>query len=679
MTPLPFHRFANIFPLIEGEELRDLAEDIRVQGVLKPIDILEGAVLDGRNRYNALQLLLESGAPRGAGWGAYEGQPLAEEDFDVAAGLPWFKKFIPAEQGDPLDYVWSLNFRRRQLTASQRAACAAEFEGFKQGRPRAVAPEDKAANLPVFDEPGAPAASLGPKTQAERAAMAGVSERVVRDADKVHERSPELHEAVKAGEVTADVAAALVEKPAPEVKQLLDALPRDETGKLTAEAKKELRAVAKEVRADDQAQKRERREQRERAQGQMQLASPNKYGAILADPEWRFDPYSRETGMDRAVDNHYETSPADDIMARRALIDEIAAGDSVLGLWTTQDHLATAMKVMEAWGFTYKSCRTWVTDVVEYPIDPATLAALKFPAGRYLRVCGAPGPGFWGRSRAQFMLIGTRGNPACPAQGLQGESVWFAARPHIEGTNRDLNSAKPEETAHDWFDTHFPSYRKVELNARAARDGWDRWGLEAPRGEGWIGPVPAGAEATSADTQDPVDVIDDDSDLPALPWAAGDEVAAPLSIEDEREALAQIDAMGGAAREGAALILARRGLVHAGLQTLRLTNLGRDRLATLNTAASGSQPAVAASEELYRTPQGVIDAIVARGGHTVHMENDFENGGYRARCDCGWMVRRENSLAGHNETERQVEAHWREVLGADGARADELARAEAPQ
>lgn len=30
-----------------------------------------------------------------------------------------------------------------------------------------------------------------------------------------------------------------------------------------------------------------------------------KYGVILADPEWRFEPWSRETGMDRPADNHY--------------------------------------------------------------------------------------------------------------------------------------------------------------------------------------------------------------------------------------------------------------------------------------------------------------------------------------------------------------------------------------
>src|SRR5581483_11764045 len=148
-------------------------------------------------------------------------------------------------------------------------------------------------------------------------------------------------------------------------------------------------------------------------------------------------------------------------------------------------------------GFEYKSRRIWVKDVVDHLVDPATLRAMKWDERRYLKVVGAAGNGFWGNSRCEIMLIATRGNPACPNQGQQGEDTWFAARPHIEGTNRDQHSAKPDETALDWFDRHFPSYRKVELNARRARDGWDRWGLEAPRGEGWIGPGPVDEASAS--------------------------------------------------------------------------------------------------------------------------------------------------------------------------------------
>jgi hypothetical protein len=38
-----------------------------------------------------------------------------------------------------------------------------------------------------------------------------------------------------------------------------------------------------------------------------------RYGVILADPPWRFEPYSRSSGMGRAADNHYPTSPLGEI------------------------------------------------------------------------------------------------------------------------------------------------------------------------------------------------------------------------------------------------------------------------------------------------------------------------------------------------------------------------------
>ena len=60
---------------------------------------------------------------------------------------------------------------------------------------------------------------------------------------------------------------------------------------------------------EDKAQ---RRAERELQLAEKQWALPDKkYGVIVADPEWRFEPWSRKTGMDRAADN-----PLSDIMHR---------------------------------------------------------------------------------------------------------------------------------------------------------------------------------------------------------------------------------------------------------------------------------------------------------------------------------------------------------------------------
>jgi N6-adenosine-specific RNA methylase IME4 len=77
------------------------------------------------------------------------------------------------------------------------------------------------------------------------------------------------------------------------------------------------------------------------------LALPEKrYGVILADPGWRFEPYSRVTGMDRAADN-YATSPLEQIKAID--IESIAASDCALFLWATAPMIEAALAVMEAW------------------------------------------------------------------------------------------------------------------------------------------------------------------------------------------------------------------------------------------------------------------------------------------------------------------------------------------
>jgi hypothetical protein len=78
-------------------------------------------------------------------------------------------------------------------------------------------------------------------------------------------------------------------------------------------------------------EKRELRARREAELGERQRALPDKcFGVIYADPPWRFEPYSRVTGMDRAADNHYPTSTLEEIKA--LAVASIAAPDCVLFL-----------------------------------------------------------------------------------------------------------------------------------------------------------------------------------------------------------------------------------------------------------------------------------------------------------------------------------------------------------
>ncbi len=195
-------------------------------------------------------------------------------------------------------------------------------------------------------------------------------------------------------------------------------------------------------------QKKQTREARERVLGEMQAALPaKKFGVILADPEWRFEPYSRDTGMDRAADNHYPTSETDVICARP--VHDIAADDCALFLWATVPMLPDALRVMAAWGFEYKSHMVWKKDRL--------------------------GTGYWFRNQHELLLVGMRGDrlPA-PAPGTQFPSL-------IEAPLGE-HSEKPD-VFYEVIERYFPNLAKIELNARRARSEWHAWGNEAPKTE----------------------------------------------------------------------------------------------------------------------------------------------------------------------------------------------------
>jgi len=91
-NPLEFHAIAGLFPLMEAAELDALAEDIRQHGLLEPIVLHEGRILDGRNRYLACQ----------------------------KAEAPVRTRELPAGT-NPWDFVWSHNAERRHLDAGRKA------------------------------------------------------------------------------------------------------------------------------------------------------------------------------------------------------------------------------------------------------------------------------------------------------------------------------------------------------------------------------------------------------------------------------------------------------------------------------------------------------------------------------------------------------------------------------
>jgi phage N-6-adenine-methyltransferase len=196
--PVAWHEYANLFPWLSGDALAGLREDIRANGVREPIVFLDGAILDGRNRYQCARDL---------------GIEYPRREFGSAAG----------DGDDPLAFVISLNLTRRHLNDSQRASIAARVANMSAHRP------SNPANWPTLPLSELAAAAPPPVSQADAARMLNVSERNVRRAKHVHEEAPpEIIRALDDGRISASLAAQVADLPeasqaeiiaAPEIKE----------------------------------------------------------------------------------------------------------------------------------------------------------------------------------------------------------------------------------------------------------------------------------------------------------------------------------------------------------------------------------------------------------------------------------------------------------------------------
>ena len=369
------HPLSNLFPLMQGEAFEAFVNDIRINGQREPIVMHDGLILDGRNRWRACKQL------------------------GIAADT------MPLEAGDPLAYVISANLHRRHLDESQRGMIASKLETMKHGDNQHTRGD---ANLHVL--------------RADAARLLNVSTRTVASASVVRDKgSPELIEAAEQGAISVSLAAKVAELPAAEQRAAV------------AAPKKAVGAVKRFRRARRQAELADATEQ---AAADLDAEI---FNVLYADPPWQFAPYSRDTGMDRAADNHYPTMETADLCNLQVP----AADDAVLFLWATVPMLPEALAVMTAWGFTYKSHFVWVKDRI--------------------------GTGYWNRNQHELLLIGTRGDIPAPAPGEQFPSVIQA--------KVGEHSEKPAVFA-DMIEEMFPKLRAVELFARTPRLGWAVWGNE---------------------------------------------------------------------------------------------------------------------------------------------------------------------------------------------------------
>lgn len=160
------------------------------------------------------------------------------------------------------------------------------------------------------------------------------------------------------------------------------------------------------------------------------------YRTIVADPPWRYD----NRGTRGAATDHYPTMDLDTI-CDLAPTYVPAADDAHLYLWATNAFLRDAFTVMEEWGFSYKTCLTWVKPQI--------------------------GLGNYFRNATEHVLFGVRGRLKIQQNNVP---TWFKAK-------RGKHSVKPE-SFFELVESCSPG-PYLEMFARRRRPGWDVWGNES--------------------------------------------------------------------------------------------------------------------------------------------------------------------------------------------------------
>jgi N6-adenosine-specific RNA methylase IME4 len=174
-----------------------------------------------------------------------------------------------------------------------------------------------------------------------------------------------------------------------------------------------------------------------------------KFRTILADPPWQFQNKTGKVAPEHKRLNRYGTMVLPDIMALP--VQQVTDETAHLYLWVPNALLPEGLKVLEAWGFQYKSNIVW----------------------HKVRKDGGPdgrGVGFYFRNTTELILFGVKGkNARTLAPGR--------SQVNILRTIKREHSRKPDEQ-YELIEACSPG-PFLEMFARGGRDGWTSWGNQA--------------------------------------------------------------------------------------------------------------------------------------------------------------------------------------------------------
>lgn len=168
-----------------------------------------------------------------------------------------------------------------------------------------------------------------------------------------------------------------------------------------------------------------------------------KYNIIYADPPWSY----KDKKCNGNCESHYKTMNIKDIC--NLPIKNIANKDCVLFLWVTYPMLSEGLKLIEEWGFKYKT------------IGFQWIKQNKSGKGFFF------GLGRWTRGNSECCLIAVKGKPKRISNSVS-QLVFSPLQEHSK--KPDIVREKIVELIGD--------KSRIELFARQTVDGWDCWGNE---------------------------------------------------------------------------------------------------------------------------------------------------------------------------------------------------------
>jgi len=133
-----------------------------------------------------------------------------------------------------------------------------------------------------------------------------------------------------------------------------------------------------------------------------------KFRTVYADPPWRYGNQATRA----STDNHYQTMTVDEICAEP--VSQLLEDNAHLHLWTTNAFLFESKRVLEAWGFEYKSCFIWCKKQM--------------------------GIGNYWRLSHEFLILGVRGSQRFRDKSLMS---WLETESSVAITDRTKHSQKP--------------------------------------------------------------------------------------------------------------------------------------------------------------------------------------------------------------------------------------------